>query len=59
MDDKCYWKKEDYNNGQLHRMPFTLPSCCSLKDELLLFKAGFTDSAQELKDKSMTGISKK
>jgi len=33
-------------------MEFTLPSDCNLEDELMLFKAGFVDLAQSLKDKS-------
>jgi hypothetical protein len=49
FDDKVYWQQEKFTYDPMVKMDFTLPSDSLYREDLILFKHGYQDSAQDAK----------
>jgi len=49
INDVCYWRQDEQTLVDMNRMEFTLPSDCSFRDDLILYRMGLDEKAQEAK----------
>jgi len=49
INDTCYWLQDEQVLADMERMEFTLPSDCSYRPDIILYKMNMNDKAQEAK----------
>jgi len=49
VDDTCYWKQDEQVLDDMYRMDFTLPSDAHYREDIILYKMGLVDLAQDAK----------
>jgi hypothetical protein len=49
IDDDCYWIHDEEKLNAFEKQPFTLPSDCHFREDLILYKMGLDDKASEAK----------
>ena len=49
VDDTCYWKQDEQKLNDMSRMDYTLPSDSHYRDDIILYKMGLNNQAQDAK----------
>ena len=49
IDDDCYWIIDEEKLCDYERMDYTLPSDSQFREDIILYKMGLNDKAQEAK----------
>ena len=49
INDVCYWLQEEEKLEDMERLSYTVPSDCHFRPDLILYKMGLNEQAQEAK----------